>query len=68
MRPYLDILAYFAGFLLLSSLDAVLYYTVGRHHSKLPFVLAGVVTLAVGVIAALALYQTYRHRDDEEPW
>ncbi|MDB5165104.1 MAG: hypothetical protein JWL89_730 [Candidatus Saccharibacteria bacterium] len=54
--------------LLLIFFDYDLYYSYGRHHSKVPFYIASTLTVIVVALTTVALYQAVKHRNDSEPW
>lgn len=56
------------GVFVLAAFDAVIYYGQGKHHSIIPLIACGAVTLAASAIAIMATYETFKHRNDKEPW
>ncbi|HEY1835277.1 MAG TPA: hypothetical protein VGG13_00460 [Candidatus Saccharimonadales bacterium] len=68
MWKYFDPIAGVVFFFVIFSIDAVVYYSQGRHHSLIPLVICGAATVIVGVIAGMAIHEIFKHRNDKESW
>ena len=68
MAKYFNLISYTVIFIFFILFDLVSYYGYGRNHSLVPFYLGVFVTVIVGIIAIMALYETFKHRNDKEPW
>lgn len=68
MWKYFEPISLAVWFFAILSVDAVVYYAQGRHHSLIPLFVCGAATIVVGIIAVMAMYETFKHRNDKEPW
>jgi hypothetical protein len=68
MWKYFEPIALTIFFFAIFAVDAVLYYAVGRNHSPVPYIVCGIVTLLVGILAMMAEFETFKHRHDKESW
>jgi len=68
MAKYFNLISYTVIFTFFILFDLVSYYGYGHNHSLVPFYLGVFVTVIVGIIAIMALYETFKHRNDKEPW
>ena len=48
--------------------DAVIYYKTASGTSKVPLLIALIITLPATAVAGLACYQSFKHRNDKESW
>jgi hypothetical protein len=68
MAKYFEVITLFGIFICLAVTDLTIYYSYGRTHSLIPFYISLALTIVVGVMTVLALYEVFKHRNDKEPW
>jgi hypothetical protein len=68
MRNLIEVFTEFWLLLFFILADLVLYYNATSGHSKVPFIAALVITVPATIITGLAAYQSFKHRNDKEPW
>lgn len=68
MWKYFEPVAWLVLFVFIASLDVFFYYAQGLGHSWVPLGISSVATLVVGILAGMAIYETFKHRNDKEPW
>jgi membrane-bound metal-dependent hydrolase YbcI (DUF457 family) len=68
MGKYAEVLAFFFFFLSLTLLDLVMYYSWSHRHSLVPLFISIALTIVVGIITGMAVYEVFKHRNDKESW
>lgn len=68
MWKYFVPIVWLVWFIFFVGFDAYIYYSFGRHHSIVPFAICIGATVIVGYFACLAIYETFKHRNDKDPW
>lgn len=68
MRNFIEIFSEFWLLLFFILADLVIYYTTASGHSEVPFIIALIITIPATVVTGLACYESFKHRNDKEPW
>jgi NADH:ubiquinone oxidoreductase subunit 3 (subunit A) len=68
MKSIFEAGRWFIYFIFFMLFDLVAYYRWGKHHSFIPLILGAVLSSIVFAITCLAAYESYKHRNDKEPW